>query len=353
MAATNGERSGTLNLRRGDFVKVRSQSEILATLDENGELEGLPFMPEMLQFCGKTLRVYRRADRTCDTINNSGIRRLKDSVHLEDSRCFGEAHGGCQARCLLFWKEAWLRREASGVQDQFPNRVRSVESVSQPVHAGGLTSRCELSTLTERTRKGTDGGEERFSCQATELFRATAPLSPTEIGPYLRDLRSGNISVWELVRGAGVALFQRLVRLGGYRAWVWMYDRVQKFRGRCPYPYKHGNLTKTPSATLDLQPGEFVHVKSHEEILKTVDTRNRNRGLSFDPEMVTFCGGRYRVLQRVERIINERTGKMIRFSAPPIMLEGVACKSKYTPGKLFCPRSIPSYWREIWLERAE
>ena len=42
-----------LNLRIGEIVEVRSPEEILATLDENGELDGLPFMPEMLAWCGR------------------------------------------------------------------------------------------------------------------------------------------------------------------------------------------------------------------------------------------------------------------------------------------------------------
>jgi hypothetical protein len=54
----------TLNLRCRELVEVRSREEILATLDENGDLEGLPFMPEMLDFCGRQLHVYRRADKT-------------------------------------------------------------------------------------------------------------------------------------------------------------------------------------------------------------------------------------------------------------------------------------------------
>ncbi len=37
----------------GDVVEVLSEREILATLDENGTFEKLPFMPEMLDFCGK------------------------------------------------------------------------------------------------------------------------------------------------------------------------------------------------------------------------------------------------------------------------------------------------------------
>ena len=35
--------------------------------------------------------------------------RMRNAVHLEE-RCDGQAHGGCQAGCLVYWKEAWLKR---------------------------------------------------------------------------------------------------------------------------------------------------------------------------------------------------------------------------------------------------
>ena len=41
-----------LNLRAGEWVEVLSAPEILATLDDKHELDGLPFMPEMLKYCG-------------------------------------------------------------------------------------------------------------------------------------------------------------------------------------------------------------------------------------------------------------------------------------------------------------
>src|SRR5262249_30747550 len=53
----------------GDWVEVRSKDEILRTLDKNGQLDGLPFMPEMFKFCGRQLRVYKRAHKTCDTVH--------------------------------------------------------------------------------------------------------------------------------------------------------------------------------------------------------------------------------------------------------------------------------------------
>ena len=88
----------------GDLVEVRSEAEILATLNEKGTLDKLPFMPEMLQYCGRRFRVASVAHKTCDTATFIMGRRMRDAVFLEDLRCDGSAHGGCQARCLLFWK---------------------------------------------------------------------------------------------------------------------------------------------------------------------------------------------------------------------------------------------------------
>src|SRR5262245_37397665 len=110
--------SQQLDLRRGDSVEVRSAEEILATLDERGALDGMPFMPEMLAFCGKRFTVRSRADSTCDTVSASGMRKMERTVHLNMLRCDGAAHGGCQAGCLLFWKEAWLRRVPASAEQQ-------------------------------------------------------------------------------------------------------------------------------------------------------------------------------------------------------------------------------------------
>src|SRR2546423_4316141 len=101
---------GTLDLRVGGVVEVRSQAEILATLDENGELESLPFMPEMLRYCGQRLTVYKIAHKTCDTLTRSGMRKMENAVHLAGVRCDGGGHGGCPAACPVFWKHARLSK---------------------------------------------------------------------------------------------------------------------------------------------------------------------------------------------------------------------------------------------------
>ena len=74
-------------LRRGAIVQVKSAEEILSTLDDRAELEKLPFMAEMLQYCGKQFSVEARAERICDTSHHTGGRRLPESVFLEDLRC--------------------------------------------------------------------------------------------------------------------------------------------------------------------------------------------------------------------------------------------------------------------------
>ena len=66
MTKRDANRLKALDLKAREWVEVRSREEILATLDERSRLENLPFMPEMLHYCGQRLRVFKRADKTCD-----------------------------------------------------------------------------------------------------------------------------------------------------------------------------------------------------------------------------------------------------------------------------------------------
>src|SRR5947208_3286180 len=145
--------------RAGDWVEVKSAEEILATLDEQGRLDGLPFMPEMLQYCGKRLQVFKSAHKSCDTIQDwKTMRSMRGAVHLAGVRCDGASHGGCQAACLLYWKEAWLK------------------PVDDPTSVSTSTPRCDEATLLAAARVG-EGNEARYRCQATELPEATTPIA--------------------------------------------------------------------------------------------------------------------------------------------------------------------------------
>lgn len=335
------------DLRAGDIVQIRSAQEILATLDGDGSLAALPFMPEMLEFCGRTFTVDKRADKACDTIEWSGLRRMDDAVHLAGLRCDGSAHGGCEAGCLIFWKEAWLKQpdtEAAkpATQEQPPLTRNGGSPPWSPAGAVGVPE--VLSTATRVATMGEGADEERYRCQATELFRATAPLPWWDVRQYVRDVRSGNVGLAVLVRGLLVAVFNKLQDLNRR-----LLPRLLLVRGGRSYPFVTGSLQRTPRDNLNLQPGDLVEVKSREEILATLDKDGRNRGMSFDSEMLRYCGRRARVLRRVERIINENTGKMMHLHTDCIILEGVVCVGAY---RRFCPRSIYPYWREIWLKRA-
>jgi hypothetical protein len=323
----------------GEIVEVRSEAEILATLDARGELESLPFMPEMLQFCGQRFRVDKLAVKLCDTIGSTGMYRMRNAVHLEGVRCDGQAHGGCQAGCLIYWKEAWLKRAPADGYD-------SPDPAPNPA-ADQAALGCAHEALLAATRKGdTSPEDERFSCQATELLRA-APnrVPPWDVSQYVRDVRSGNAGLRATIRAVAIGVFNE------YQDFSRRFLPPQlRIKGGIRLPFIQGRLESTPDGKLNLQPGELVRIRSKQEIVNTLDGNNSNRGLSFDPEMWWYCGRQARVLQRVERTIDERTGKLLRIKRPCIVLEDVTCRGAY---HRCCPRADYPYWREIWLERVE
>lgn len=322
----------SLDLRAGDLVEVRSAAEILETLDERGELDSLPFMPEMLQFSGQRFRVSHRADKTCDTIKDYHARRMYRTVHLEQLRCDGSGHDGCQAGCLIFWKEAWLKR-AEGTPDGVP--LVQIRQRNRAIENGDDANRA-LSELLARVSRTTDDAGMRYFCQATELLRASEPLPWWDFRQYLRDILTRNVSPAKLIRGSWFAAYA-IVR--------------RKLRAPRTFPFIGGRLKTTPTARLDLQPGELVQVKSRKEIYATLDEWSKNRGLYYDIEMWKFSGGTYRVLRRVERIVNEKNGRMIKLPNGCVILDGVFCSGERSTHRLFCQRSIFPYWREIWLRR--
>ena len=202
------------------------------------------------------------------------------------------------------------------------------------------------------------GGDARYSCQATELLNYTKPLSWWDARQYVDSYRSGNRTLPEMARGF-FYLFYYYGTLAFSDRWGrparWLYNRIQTVTGGIPFPRMKGTIPRgqpTPRRDLDLRPGDLVRVKSYEEILATLDVGLSNRGLSFDAELVPFCGKVFRVSTCVERFVDEKTGQMRRMNTPAVILEGVTCKALYSGQRMFCPRSIHLWWREIWLERA-
>src|SRR6476661_6912717 len=153
-----------LNLRVGEWVEIRSKSEILSTLDKQSQFDGLPFMPEMFSFCGRRFPVYKRAHKTCDTVFPTRSRRMANAVHLE-TRCDGQAHGGCQANCLIFWKEIWLKPVDNASESRVPATLESKVMRNEIKSTGGCSEADVLSATREQPNPPL--AEPIYRCQAT------------------------------------------------------------------------------------------------------------------------------------------------------------------------------------------
>src|SRR5436190_12760490 len=216
-------------LRAGDWVEVRSKEEILATLDKQGRLETLPFMPEMFEHCGQRFQVFKRAHKTCDPPSGMQARRMPNAVHLAGVRCDGAGHGGCQAGCLIFWKDAWLK------------------AVDAPRAAGTTNATCtEADVVAAVHRAGSTPAEPIYACQSTELFSATSPLPWWHLQQYIEDVRSGNVRASQLASALAFYVYHEITQagLGIGSAMRWAYDAVQKIRGGAPYPWRKGKIPK-------------------------------------------------------------------------------------------------------------
>jgi hypothetical protein len=301
----------TVALRPGDFVQVKTPDEILGTLDQDGSLNRLPFMPEMTEHSGKTFRVSRRVVTMCCTAT-SGPRAFEDDdvFLLDELRCSGAAHDGCQKACMIVWRAAWLRKVDAPASTAAPD-LASAERL--------------------RARLKTSQGPNVYFCQASELLKATHALSwPQRLRRCLLEITGGNYGPLEMA-----------VRVGTFTFW-----RIRRaLFGQFP----RGGRGATPAQTLNLHAGELVEIKPLNEVLKTLDEGGNNRGLRFSPDMRLACGRQKRVTNRIDRIIVDGTGVMRKLRDTVRLDDSVCGCAHLTFGG--CSRGEIMYWREIWLER--
>jgi hypothetical protein len=310
-----------------DTVQIRSFQEIFATLDANGCLDGLPFMPEMAKYCGTVGTVFRCVDKIYDYGGRKDMRRLKDTVSIAGLRCDGSAHDGCQAKCYLLWKTAWIKSTdmpaTSGVEP-------SVERAGAVVPGIGIDRSFGPTFV-----KDDHGAEGRYVCQYTQLVRASTRMRPSDPRQDLRPLIAGNLRV----AAFGIAMLTRL------------FSAVQRLRGGIDFPpmyYDSGTASR--HVDLNLQPGELVRVCDPEKIFETLNRSGRNRGLWFDRGMLSYCKRWYRVLSRVDKIIDDASGRMLRMKIPCVVLEGVDASGEHV--RFLAQHDYP-FWREAWLERVD
>ena len=292
-------------LRAGDRVTVRGFADIASSLDPSGALEGLPFLPEMAKFCGRTFTVRRRVDKLIQEGVGSSMRRIKNVVLLDGTVCDGRAHGDCRRACFPLWKTAWLA--SASLQP-------STEESPDPASAA----------LSQKT------------CQVTELLKATKPLPLWHPVRHYLDLSARTYSLREYLAYITRGIHKRILT----RASGSLSRKKLSFRPPAPL---------APPVPLDLSPGDLVEVMSRDEIRATLDADGRHKGLYFMPAMWALCCRRLRVLQRVDRMMSEKTGEM-RSLNRTVILEGVTCDGKAHGG---CQRGCYVFWKDAWLKRPD
>jgi len=308
---------GAPSLIVGDSVRVKPLSDIKATLDSSGCLEGMPFMAEMERFCGQRGRVFRIVDKVYDYGGKKDFRRSRDLVLLHGLRCDGSAHGECQAGCYLLWKTAWLAPTPRGDDGAAHAPARAAERRRTAANDGAVPD----TTI--------------YRCQFTEIVASSQPLSDWDIRQYLRPVVAGNLTVLAFLTTLGTLLFGVAQRLRGGIGFPWL---------------RPGTSQQSVSQDLHLGVGETVRVRSADEIARTLNNRGRNKGLWFDRDMLKHVGQPRTVLARVEKIIDDATGKMLRMKSPCILLEDVNGSGEFMR---FCAQHDYVFWREAWLARAD
>ncbi len=277
-------------------------------------------MPEMIGFCGRRFRLGRQARKACVECFSHDI-KIIDMREFRGTpvwvigglRCEGTAHDGCQRGCLLYWKDAWLRKSAPAVEGTGP--AEDAE--------GALRRALKLKT-----------GPETYFCQSTELVRVTQPLSlKGRLRICAADVRSGNVGLLAMIGMIVRPVFWKIV----HKYIVPIHVR--------------GPLKQTPLVKVGLGRGETVEVRSAEEIRQTLNGKGCNRGLRYDHGLNQFCGTRHVVRDRLDRLISESTGRMVHLEGT-VTLEDTSCFC-HMNALGGCTRQDLVYWREAWLRRIE
>lgn len=106
----NSEEKSFPTLKPGDIVKVKPFYEIKSTLDKSGCHKGMLFIDEMVRFCGKTYKVFKRVNKVY-MHRDKKMQKCRNVVLLEGVLCDGYGPDiDCDRTCFFFWKEAWLEK---------------------------------------------------------------------------------------------------------------------------------------------------------------------------------------------------------------------------------------------------
>ncbi len=152
----------------------------------------------------------------------------------------------------------------------------------------------------------------------------------------------------EIREDSAVRRFKRLLALPwNHYAKRWL-KQVYYFSLR----WRDGSSTQRAARdflpAISFKSGDFVRVRTREEIDCTLDPFKELKGCAFLPEMYQYCGTQQRVLKSMQRFMDERDYKLKKTHGV-ILLEGVICNG--TPVFGACDRCCFLFWREEWLEK--
>jgi len=301
----------------GDLVEIRTWEEIRSTLDEQGCLDGLPFMPEMLAMCGRRAYVFRCMHRLFDYRKTRRMRHMEGAVLLVGAVCDGLGHGACEAACHTIWKSAWLRRVG---RNDVMTGARALTDRSDPIEDLVL-------------RSGTQA--PRHVCQLTQLNAASRPVRSWSAANFLRPLIAGNVAPTAFIAG-----------------WLtYLFNEVQHYRQGVGFPAFEAAIKGGGGIEeAGLNAADRVVVRSSAEIRATLNDRLEHRGLWFESDMLKHCGRRCCVQAEVKNLIDIVTGELRAMKTPAYILSDVHFSGER---QLFNAQYEPLFWRGVWLRRED
>jgi len=99
---------------------------------------------------------------------------------------------------------------------------------------------------------------------------------------------------------------------------------------------------------LKLRAGDIVEVRTFDEIAYSLGDDGTMEGLPFQPEMAKYCGGIFRVLRPVKKLVVENASTGLRGIRNIVLLNGVNCDGRFHDN---CNRNCFILWKEAWLKR--
>ena len=144
----------------------------------------------------------------------------------------------------------------------------------------------------------------------------------------------GNESMLEHFRRSFLVLLRSVMR---------KYRRAEK-SGR-----SRANLPTWAQTASDLQAGNRVRVRTHSDIVQTLDERGFSKGCKFMEQMAQYCGRDFLVAGKVEKFYDEARCRTLQCKNL-VLLESVYCDGPVVGG---CDRMCFLFWRTEWLEKLD